>query len=151
MDLFRLVRRFFLPRVFVFLGTLLFSTLGNAQLNKPNATAYNHYNDLYYITNYLGQSVVKMDRFGNKSYFVQNLTAPNNLIFADFPFGPAFIVLDSNFQRLDIISGYQQAPVFETQINFYGSGANTTTPYDQFVKDFKPKAQPPAQNPAGGH
>jgi thioredoxin-related protein len=64
---------------------------------------------------------------------------------------PTFIVLDSNFQRLDIISGYQQAPVFETQINFYGSGANTTTPYDQFVKDFKPKAQPPAQNPAGGH
>jgi hypothetical protein len=106
MDLFRLVRRFFLPRVFVFLGTLLFSTPGNAQLNKPNATAYNHYNDLYYITNYLGQSVVKMDRFGNKSYFVQNLTAPNNLIFADFPFGPAFIVLDST-----------QAKVFDTSGN----------------------------------
>ena len=106
MDLFRLVRRIFLPRFFVFLGTLLFSTLGNAQLNKPNATAYNHYNDLYYITNYLGQSVVKMDRFGNKSYFVQNLTAPNNLIFADFPFGPAFIVLDST-----------QAKVFDTSGN----------------------------------
>jgi hypothetical protein len=51
---------------------------------------------------------------------------------------------------LDIIAGYQQAPVFETQINYYGSGANVTTPYDQFVKDFKPKAQPPAQNGAPG-
>lgn len=106
MDIFRLVRRFFLPRIFVFLITLLFSTPGNAQLNKPNATAYNHYNDLYYITNYLGQSVVKMDRFGNKSYFVQNLTAPNNILFADFPFGPAFIVLDST-----------QAKVFDTAGN----------------------------------
>jgi thioredoxin-related protein len=63
---------------------------------------------------------------------------------------PTFIILDSNFQRLDIIAGYQQAPVFETQINYYGSGANVTTPYDQFVKDFKPKAQPPAQNGAPG-
>lgn len=59
---------------------------------------------------------------------------------------PTFIILDTNFQRLDIIAGYQQAPVFETQINYYGSGSNVTMPYDQFVKDFKPKAQPPAQN-----
>jgi thioredoxin-related protein len=66
---------------------------------------------------------------------------------------PTFVILDSNFQRLDIISGYQQAPVFETQINFYGSGANLTIPYDQFVKDFKPKAVAPPQNNAapGGH
>lgn len=63
---------------------------------------------------------------------------------------PTFIILDTNFQRLDIIAGYQQAPVFETQINYYGSGSNVTMPYDQFVKDFKPKAQPPAQNGAPG-
>lgn len=106
MDIFRLVRRFFLPRIFIFIASSLFFNFGVAQLNKPNASAYNHYNDFYYITNYLGQSVVKMDRFGNKSYFVQNLTAPNNLIFADFPFGPAFIVLDST-----------QAKVFDTAGN----------------------------------
>lgn len=63
---------------------------------------------------------------------------------------PTFIILDTNFQRLDIIAGYQQAPVFETQINYYGSGSNVTMPYDQFVKDFKPKAQSPAQNGAPG-
>ncbi|UPT66217.1 MAG: DUF255 domain-containing protein [Sphingobacteriales bacterium JAD_PAG50586_3] len=63
---------------------------------------------------------------------------------------PTFIILDSNFQRLDIIAGYQQAPVFETQLNYYGSGSNVTIPYDQFVKDFKPKAQPPAQGAPGG-
>lgn len=63
---------------------------------------------------------------------------------------PTFIILDTNFQRLDIIAGYQQAPVFETQINYYGSGSNVTMPYDQFVKDFKPKAQPPAPNGAPG-
>lgn len=89
----------------MFLGTLLFSTIGNAQLNKPNASAYNHYNDFYYITNYLGKSVVKMDRFGNKSYFVQNLTAPNNILFADFPFRPSFIVLDSTQVKVFDTSG----------------------------------------------
>ncbi len=106
MDLFKLVRRFFLPRVFILSAVILFFNYSNAQFNKPNASAYNHYNDLYYITNYLGKSVIKMDRFGNKSYFVQNLTAPNNIIFADFPFGPAFIVLDSI-----------QAKVFDTSGN----------------------------------
>jgi hypothetical protein len=106
MDLFKLVRRFFLPRIFIFSTVILFFNYSHAQLNKPNASTYNHYNDFYYITNYLGKSVVKMDRFGSKSYFVQNLTAPNNILFADFPFGPSFIVLDSN-----------QAKVFDTAGN----------------------------------
>ncbi len=86
------VRRFFL-----FIPFLIFNaTLIHAQFNKPNATAYNYFDDHYYVTNYSGQSVVKLNRNGNKSVFIQNLTAPNNIIFDVFPFGPAFIILDSN-------------------------------------------------------
>ncbi len=65
---------------------------------------------------------------------------------------PTFVVLDDKFQRLDIISGYQQAPAFETQINYFGSNSYLTIPFDQFTKTFTPKAQPPAQTGApGGH
>ncbi len=87
-----LVRRFFLVLSMLALGT----NLSQAQFNKPNASAYNRFDDHYYITNYNGQSVVKLDRSGTKTVFIQNLTAPNNIIFDVFPFGPAFIVLDSN-------------------------------------------------------
>ncbi len=64
---------------------------------------------------------------------------------------PTFVILDNNFQRLDIIKGYQQAPAFETQITFYGSGSNSTTPFQDYMNNYKPKAQPPAQNGAPGH
>jgi len=89
-----MVRRFFLcVLVLLFFQTTSF---GQASYVRPNASAYNPNNDRYYITNYLGKSVVKTDRSGNKSYFIQNLDAPNNILFGKFPFGEAFIVLDSN-------------------------------------------------------
>ena len=96
-----LVRRFFL------LLTLLpfIGISGTAQFNKPNASTYNKFDDHYYITNHNGQSVVKLDRSGNKSVFIQNLVAPNNLLFDVFPFGPAFIVLDSNKAKVFDTSG----------------------------------------------
>jgi hypothetical protein len=55
--------------------------------------------------------VVKTDRFGNKSYFIQNLDAPNNIIFGVFPFGEAFIVLDSNKGKVFDTSGNLLASV----------------------------------------
>ena len=96
-----LVRRFFLVLSMLALGT----NLSQAQFNKPNASAYNRFDDHYYITNHNGQSVVKLDRSGTKSVFIQNLTAPNNIIFDVFPFGPAFIVLDSNKAKVFDTSG----------------------------------------------
>lgn len=66
---------------------------------------------------------------------------------------PTFVILDSNFQRLDIIAGYQQAPIFETMIHFFGDGANTKMSFEDFKKDFKPQAQPPKDGPGApaGH
>ncbi len=107
MSNFKMVRRFFLLCIFL-LGT---GVELSAQFNKPNASAYNPFDDRYYITNHNGQSVVKMDRFGNKSYFIQNLIAPNNIIFDVFPFGPAFIVLDSNKARVFDTSGSMLADI----------------------------------------
>ena len=98
-----MVRRFFLcVVVLLFFQTTSF---GQASYVRPNASAYNPNNDRYYITNYLGKSVVKTDRSGNKSYFIQNLDAPNNLLFGKFPFGEAFIVLDSNQGKVFDTSG----------------------------------------------
>lgn len=104
-----MVRRFFL----ILVPVILLSNALHSQASyfRPNASAYNPNNDHYYITNYLGKSVVKTDRFGNKSYFIQNLDAPNNILFGKFPFGEAFIVLDSNKGKVFDTSGSLMASV----------------------------------------
>ncbi len=107
-DLF-MVRRFFLCSVFCLY--LIANGFSQASYVRPNASAYNPNNDHYYITNYLGKSVVKTDRSGNKSYFIQNLDAPNNILYGVFPFGEAFVVLDSNKGKVFDTSGNLLASV----------------------------------------
>lgn len=70
---------------------------------------------------------------------------------------PSYVVLDSNFQRLDIIAGASDAADFETMLNFFGSGAYKDKSYEDFKKDFKPtatakiRANAPAAPAGGGH
>ena len=50
---------------------------------------------------------------------------------------PSFVILDQNFNRLQILPGYRQAKEFEPILNFFGQKAYLDTPYDKFVANFE--------------
>ena len=52
---------------------------------------------------------------------------------------PSFVMLDSKFQRLQIIPGYRAAKEFEPMLAFFGMGKNTQLPYEEFMKSFESK------------
>ncbi|MEM9022561.1 MAG: DUF255 domain-containing protein, partial [Bacteroidota bacterium] len=54
---------------------------------------------------------------------------------------PSFVVLDGDFNRLDIIPGYRKAKELEPMLKFFGDKAYATTPYAQYMKEFQGDVQ----------
>lgn len=50
---------------------------------------------------------------------------------------PSYVLMDENFQILQVIGGYQEAKQFEPMIHFFGDKAYKTMSGDDFLKDFK--------------
>ena len=50
---------------------------------------------------------------------------------------PSYVLMDENFQILQVIGGYQEARQFEPMIHFFGDKAYKTMSGDDFLKDFK--------------
>ncbi|MCX6306967.1 MAG: DUF255 domain-containing protein [Bacteroidetes bacterium] len=50
---------------------------------------------------------------------------------------PSYVILSEKSQKLDVISGYQQAREFEGIIAFYGDDAYLKTPWEEFRANFK--------------
>ena len=50
---------------------------------------------------------------------------------------PSYVLMDENFQILQVIGGYQEAQQFEPMIHFFGDKAYKSMSGDDFLKDFK--------------
>ena len=50
---------------------------------------------------------------------------------------PSYVLMDENFQILQVIGGYQEAQQFEPMIHFFGDKAYKSMSGDDFMKDFK--------------
>lgn len=52
---------------------------------------------------------------------------------------PSFVILNNQFQRMQIIPGFQPAEQFEPILAFFGTGKNTQLPYEQYLQTFESK------------
>ena len=51
---------------------------------------------------------------------------------------PSFVFLNQNFERLQIVPGFQNAKNFEVIVRYFLEGASAGLTQEQFMKDFKP-------------
>lgn len=72
------------------------SLWGQLYYDAPNASAYNPFNNKYFITNQGSGEVFQIDRSGNKWLFAKGLQSPRNISFHKLPMGWTVLVLDSN-------------------------------------------------------
>jgi len=72
------------------------SLWGQLYYDAPNASAYNPFNNKYFITNQGSGEVFQIDRSGNKWLFAKGLQSPRNIAFYKLPMGWTVLVLDSN-------------------------------------------------------